>query len=200
MTEEGGSGLPGDMGNQVSDQMDDTSGDMMYENYESNDDNNSQDVSNLVQSSKSNPGPGGGGIRTNGSQGTSLLSPVVPLNLKTGGSDQRINQEQRLPANRGISENNISNFHFSPSSLPSPISSPVQLATQSTCNPKSKKSSPVTTTTTSLSLSLPSSNSTASALINATTGTNPVKINNTTPGNFTCCFPVSFAFLLSRIC
>lgn len=170
---------------------DENSGDeMMYnENYESNDDNNSQDVlmnsssnSHIVQSSLPSS------KRSNGKQqhpygqsgGTSLLSPS-PLNLKTSnnkseGSEFNFSSAANVPR-RG-----------SPSSSGS---SPPVLGNHS----KSKKS----LSSCLSSLSLPSSASTASALINATTGTNPVKINTTTPGNFTCCFPVSFSLLRIRI-
>lgn len=161
---------------------------MMYDNYESNDDNSSQDFvmsSNIVQSHQPSASQSLS-KRSNGKQqmqsyhqtsGTSLLSPA-PLNLKTSSNN-----------NNSTSEG--SNLNFSPATAtrrPSP-SSPVQQQQQHSNPPKSKKNSSLSSCLSSLSL--PSSASTASALINATTGTNPVKINTTTPGNFTCCFPVS---------
>jgi hypothetical protein len=156
---------------------------MMYgENYESNDDNNSQDVlmnsnSNMVQSSLPSS------KRSNGKQqhpygqsgGTSLLSPS-PLNLKTSNNKGEGSEFTFLPAANVPRRGSPSSSGSSP---------PVQGN-----HSKSKKS----LSSCLSSLSLPSSASTASALINATTGTNPVKINTTTPGNFTCCFPVSVSF------
>lgn len=170
----------------------------MYENYESMDDTDSQDVNMNVQSSKSYASSSATtatatttGQRMNGGshEGTSLLSPA-PLNLKTGGRNHH-----HAAAD---SSNNGSAFPFSSSCLQSPGSPSNSNAAGHANNTKSKKSSPVSVT--SLSLSLPSSCNTASALINATTGNTPVKINNTTPGNFTCCFPVSKFFVCLFVC